>query len=250
THGMTMQGSYTWSRNNGLSGGSGLGNSYTNPADRHADYTILGDTRKHEFRTNGSYDLPIGPNKLLFAKSSGIVGRILEGWKAGWIVNLISGAPANIAAQSMLYASGTPDVVGPFDAKAVGVQWGSGANATSANYFAPGAYQSVKDPQCAAVTAAQGLNTFCTLNAIMDTRINQVVLQNPLPGNRGTLGQRALYLPGTWRFDANMRKVITMAESRTLEFRIDASDIFNHPEPNTSFPGAVAGTTTLNINTA
>src|SRR5206468_9207375 len=26
THGVTMQGSYTWSRNNGLSGGAGLGN--------------------------------------------------------------------------------------------------------------------------------------------------------------------------------------------------------------------------------
>src|SRR5262249_36733500 len=151
THGMTMQSSYTWSRNNGLSGGSGLGNSYTNPTDRHADYTILGDTRKHDFRMNGSYDLPIGTNKLFLSKSSGVLARVAEGWRVGWIVNLISGAPTTLTAQNMLYAQGTPDVVGQFDPKAVGVNWGSGANATSANYFA-GTFKTVADPQCAAVT--------------------------------------------------------------------------------------------------
>src|SRR5439155_19904760 len=134
THGMTVQGSYTWSRNNGLSGGTGLGNSYTNPVDRHADYTELTDTRKHDFRTNGSFELPIGPGKLFLNGSSGVLARFVEGWKTGWIVNLISGAPANISAQNMLYAGGTPDVVGPFDRKAVGVAWGSGSSPTSANY--------------------------------------------------------------------------------------------------------------------
>jgi hypothetical protein len=237
THGMTMQGSYTFSRNNGLSGGGGLGNSYTNPADRHADYTETTDTRKHDFRMNGAYDLPIGPSKLLLAGSSGVLARVVEGWKAGWIVNLISGAPTNVSAQSMLYSGGTPDVVGPFDAKAVGVHWGTGTSASSANYFAPGVYQTVPDPQCAAV--AQNLTSFCTLNAIKDTRTNQIVLQNPLPGRRGTLGQRAVEVPGIWRFDANMQKALKLTESKTLEFRIDATDILNHAEP---------GTPNLNIN--
>jgi hypothetical protein len=234
-----MQGSYTWSRNNALSGGQGLGNSYTLPTNRHADYTVNGDTRTHDFRLNGSYDLPIGPGKLLVSSSHGVLGRVIEGWKAGWIVNLVSGAPTTLSAQSMLYANGTPDVVGPFDPKAVRVKWGTGTNATSANYFAAGAYQNVKDPQCASVTTAQNLNTFCTLQAITDTRANQIVLQNPLPGRRGTLGQRAVQLPGTWRFDANMQKAFKMTESKSLEFRIDSSDVLNHAEP---------GTPNLNIN--
>jgi len=238
-HGLTMQGSYTWSRNNGLSGGAGLGNSYTNPTDRHADYTILGDTRTHDFRTNGSFDLPIGPNKLFFASSSGVVARIIEGWKTGWVVNLISGAPSNITAQNMLYASGTPDVVGPFDPKDVGVKWGSGSSATSANYFEPGIFQTVQDPQCAGVTTAQNLNTLCTLNAVKDTRTNQIVLQNPLPATRGTLGQRAIQVPGIWRFDMNLQKAVQLSESKSIEFRIDGSNILNHPEP---------GTPTLSIN--
>ena len=119
THGVTMQGSYTWSRNNGLSGGSGLGNSYTNPVDRHADYTVLSDTRRHDFRMNGSFDLPIGPDKLLLSRNHGVLARVVEGWRAGWIVNLISGAPTTLSAQNMLYASGTPDVVGLFDNKTI-----------------------------------------------------------------------------------------------------------------------------------
>ena len=162
THGMTMQGSYTWSRNNGLSGGAGLGNSYTNPVDRHADYTVLGDTRRHDFRTNGAFELPIGPSKLLLSNSPEFWHASSKVGRAGWIVNLISGAPTTLAAQNMLYAQGTPDVVGPFDSKAVGVKWGSGASATSANYFAPGAFQQVADPQCAAVSSAQNLSSFCT----------------------------------------------------------------------------------------
>jgi hypothetical protein len=242
THGISMQGSYTWSRNNGLSGGAGLGNSYTNPVDRHSDYTVLGDTRKHEFRTNGSFDLPFGPNRTLFRNSSGVLANIVKDWKAGWIVNLISGAPTSISAQSMLYAGGTPDVVGPFSPTFVNVLWGSGSSANTANYFQPGEYATVKDPQCAAVTSAQGLAAACTLNAVVDTRNNnQVVLQNPQPGTRGTLGQRAVYLPGTWRFDANLRKSFTVAESKTVEVRLDASDILNHAEP---------GTPNLNINNA
>lgn len=241
THGLTSQASYTWSRNTGLSGGAGLGNSYTNPVDRHADYTVLSDTRTHDLRMNGAFDLPFGPGKALLSNSHGVLGRFVEGWKPGWIVNLISGAPTGLSAQSMLYASGTPDVVGPFSSKAVGVKWGSGANAPTANYFAPGAYQFVKDPQCAAVTAAQNLSAFCTLDAIQDTRIGRVVLQNPLPGLRGTLGQRTVATPGTWRFDANLQKAIRLAESKTLEFRVDASDVLNHAEP---------GTPNLSIDTA
>src|SRR5262249_54349206 len=49
TRGVNFQATYTWSRN------TGVGGTYTNPVDRHADYTILGDTRKHDFRTNGAF---------------------------------------------------------------------------------------------------------------------------------------------------------------------------------------------------
>ena len=215
THGIGLQATYTLSRN------TGTGGTFTNPVDRHADYAVLGDTRTHDFRTNGSFALPFGPNRLLFGNTSGLLARIIEGWHAGWIVNINSGAPTSISAQSMLYANGTPDIVGPIDLKKVGVQWVEGT--TNANYFEAGSLRTDDDPQCASVTKDQGLDTFCTLNAVFDANTGQVLLQNPLPGSRGTLGQRAVQVPGRWRFDANMRKLITVSESKSVEFRIDAS---------------------------
>ena len=224
THGVSLQGTYTFSRN------TGVGGVYTNPVDRHSDYTVLGDTRTHDFRTNGAFALPMGPNKLLLANSSGALARIVEDWRFGWIVNINSGAPTSITSQNMLYANGTPDIVGPFDPKAVGVEWADGAS--SGNYFAAGTLKTNRDPQCtnSAVVEAS-LQSLCTLNAVFDAKTDQVLLQNPLPGQRGTLGQRAVQVPGRWRFDANLMKKIKIRESTALEFRIDASNIFNHPEP-------------------
>jgi hypothetical protein len=129
----------------------------------------------------------------------------------------------------MLYANGTPDIVGPFDPKSGKVRWAEGAS--TGNYFTPGAFTQVKDPQCGNVTAAQGLANLCTLNAVADAKTNQIVLQNPLPGTRGTLGQRVLQGPGRWRFDANMSKSVRLTETKLLQFRIDATDVLNQPEP-------------------
>jgi hypothetical protein len=99
------------------------------PFDRAGDYTLqLGD-RRHDFRTNGTFALPLGPQKLLFGRSSGVLARIVENWQMSWIVNLNSGDPQNISTYTninnaavgvnQLYANGVPDIVGPFDPKSV-----------------------------------------------------------------------------------------------------------------------------------
>jgi hypothetical protein len=197
-------------------------------ADRHADYSLQSDTRIHDFRTNGTFELPIGPNKLLARNSTGVLARTLEGWQVGWILNINSGQPMSIAAQNMLYALGTPDIVGPFDTKAGKVRFQEGQ---TGSYLPAGAFTAVPDPQCARVTALQGLRGQCTIDAIADAASGQILLQNALPGTRGTLGQRILEGPGQWRFDANLRKSIRITESKSLEFRVDARNVLNHPEP-------------------
>ncbi len=101
---------------------------------------------------NGTFDLPIGPNKLLFGNSSGPVARVIEGWKLSWTYNLFSGAPATIEGQAMLYNNGTPDVVGPWDERLVKVHWGEnigGQNLGGTYFGSVGTYQVVTDPQCA-----------------------------------------------------------------------------------------------------
>jgi len=62
TRGITWQSTYTWSKNLGINSIIGLlGASFTNPVERSKDYTLLPDSRTHDFRTNGTFALPIGP---------------------------------------------------------------------------------------------------------------------------------------------------------------------------------------------
>jgi hypothetical protein len=223
-----MQSTYTWSKNLGIFGQ--VGSTYTNAVDRHADYALLADTRVHDFRTNGTFELPIGPNKLFFRNSTGALARILENWQMSWIVNVNSGAPVSLGAQSMLYANGTADIVGPFDTKGK-VQWQEGGS--SGSYFMRGSLMQIRDPQCATVSTLQNLRNSCTLNAVADTNTGQVLLQNPLPGTRGNSGIRSVEGPGIWRFDANVAKSVKVGEAKTVQFRLDATNVFNHPEPAT-----------------
>jgi hypothetical protein len=227
-HGVSFQSTYTWSKNLGTGQAGGLGASFSNLADRHADYSLQSDSRTHDFRTNGTFALPIGPNKLLFSNSSGTLARIIEGWQASWIINLTSGQPTSIGAQNNLYNLGTASIVGAFDKDSGNVQYDTG---TTWNYFPKGAYTVVDDPQCAQVTTLQGLRAQCAIDAMADASGN-VVLQHPAPGTRGSTAIRWAEGPGRWRFDANLQKSFQLSESRTLQFRMDARNILNHPEPN------------------
>ncbi len=47
------------------------------------------------------------------------------------------------------------------------------------------------------------------------------------------MGFRTLQGPGIWRFDANISKSIKITETKNLQFRLDATDVLNHPEPAT-----------------
>jgi hypothetical protein len=113
----------------------------------------------------------------------------------------------------------------------VKVQWQEGA--ASGSYFGVGAVTQVRDPQCNGVSTLQNLRNNCTLSAVADAKTGQILLQNALPATRGTLGQRAVEGPGQWRFDASVSKAIRISETKNVQFRVDALNVFNHPEPAT-----------------
>jgi len=230
--GLTFQGTYVWSR--ALEVPTTL-NGYTNPVEREKDYILNVNHVTHDFRSFGIYDLPFGPGKLFFRDSSGWTARLIEGWQTSFIVNLSTGSPASIGATynssgtaypTGLYTNSVPDVVGPFSVKSGKVNW----NGDFGNFFAPNTYAKTADPQCAAVAAE--LRPYCTLQAVTDAKSGQILLQNPQPGKRGTLGRQTLYLPGQWSFDAALSKRMRIAESKSLQFRVDATNILNHPLPN------------------
>ena len=233
THGLSGQLTYTWSKNLGFVGYA-TGPGFTDPVNRRGDYTLVTGDRTHDLRANGSFALPIGPGKLLFGKSSGVFARALEGWQMGWVADVSSGNPLSIAAQSMLYANGVPDIVGPFELKSAGVRWGTvttSTGQTNGSYFDLTKYKIVRDPQCAALSSA--LAPLCTLQAVADANTGQILLQNPLPGKRGTLGQFVMRGPVLPRIDGNLSKSFHVTESKIVQLRIDTFNVTNHPLPAT-----------------
>ena len=138
--GMSVQGTYIWSRSLetplvGAALGSGLNTvpTFTDPTDRNKDYALSPNHVTHDFRSYGVFELPFGPGRLLFRNSSGVVSRLIEGWQTSFIVNASTGQPASISASYLngttvsptgLHGAGTgaaataasvPDVVGPFN---------------------------------------------------------------------------------------------------------------------------------------
>ena len=241
SRGISFQTTWTYSRATGVAGntptGGGITATYRDFLNRHADYTVANFHRTHDFRTHGTFELPFGPGKWLGGNSGGFVARLIEGWQVGTIVNLTSGSPLNVSARNTINRTGTPDIVGEFprDGKVV---WGG----VFGNYFSQ-QYQRVTDPACANVTAAPpaNLRTFCANTAIMDAN-GKIILQNAASGQLGTLGLNPIYGPGSWDFDANLRKRIRLAESKSLTIRLDTNNILNHPTPGNPNLDINAGT--------
>jgi hypothetical protein len=249
---------YNWSKNLGLLG------THFNPAERNLDYTNIGNNPAHSFRTYGTFELPIGPNKLLLGNSSGILARALEKWQLGLIWNISSGAPTSITATTMGYGNGLPDVRHPVDFNKIkGVRWGiRSGNNLEGRYFDNGElFVRVDDPLCSTVTNLQNLSGLvpatgapssrCGLDALAMVvpagtpdsfpelgtagvptgRTLQVVLQHAQPGKRGNLGNNTVIGLGSWRFDANLGKTFRITESKSLQLRVDAQNVLNHPQP-------------------
>ncbi len=256
THGFSGSANYTWSKN------LGSGTTFTNPVDRSPDYSIVNTNHPHVLRTNGTVELPIGPNKLFLGNSSGPLARALERWQVGVIYTLSSGAWTSITTNNMLYANGVPDVVDADLLKELlgesKVRWGTPASngaLLEGRFFDPDKWVKTADPQCATVTALQNLNggavPRCTLQALAKvvpagtagavvtardsagnpTQYGQIVLQNPLPGMRGNLGRNVLRDLPVFNFDANLSKSFAISESKALQFRMDMQNVMNHPQP-------------------
>ena len=111
-------------------------------------------------------------------------------------------------------------------------------------------YVVVPDPQCNLANKADTMgfnlaaNVNCGLQAVarivpagtpgssvIEGQNVQIVLQNPLPGRQGTLGQSTMEGPGVIRFDGNIGKTFRITESKSIQIRVDATNILNHPTP-------------------
>jgi len=259
TQGFSIQSTYSWAKAMQLPGSG-----YTDPLMREID-RIRSVDQLHNLRTNGTVELPIGPNKLFFGNSSGWVARLIERWQTSFILNMSTGQPSSITgAGTMRYGNARYATTVDWKEPRGHAEW-NGPNGNTGTYYGTDTYYNARDPQCLDTSlVAASLQTFCTLNALTvraaegaprsftlssgatgNTPVNVVYgLVNPRPGEIGTLGNRNVISWGQFFLDANIQKSFQLSESKSLSLRVDATNILNHPQlatPNFAVGGTAFG---------
>ena len=180
----------------------------------------------------------MGRGRMLLRGSNRVVDGFLGGWKVSGILTATSGRPFSVTAPISSYTrsttGSTPDVVGGALPKSTGQLEFDGRGAC---YFC--GFKQIADPGVGLLTPALAAQS--TLFAQQGP--GGVVLQNPLPGTLGTLGQT--FFTGSMLFNADLAltKQIKITERYNVEIRTDWVNAANHPD----FSGA---TIDSNINSA
>ena len=241
SRGIAATGSYTWSKNLGLSDAEGDVDP-RNPRNINLDKSLLSFHRTHVFASNGVWSLPFGKNRGLLDNAPVWLDRLVGQWQLGSIFRWTSGAPlalrigtATTGLANIWQSTGanTPNILG--DLPEVALTKRSGALPT---YF-PGLTVG-NDPARAALTTVDTLNQAGDIRAIYDAQ-GRPLLVNPLPGEIGSLARRVLEGPSRFQLDMNLQKRVRIDERRELEFRADVTNVLNHP---------VFFNPTVNINSA
>jgi hypothetical protein len=267
TNGISSQFSWIWARSMYL---DPTGANYVDPANRNLNFTAQ-NINTHSFRMNGTFELPIGPNKLFFGNASGWAARALERWQTSVIFNAATGTPSSLSpGQSHCYAAGTSafglgcmfDVASPnWHQPRPHLGWyGNSGNvyalpgSSAAGIITP--FVGAPDPSCsnpAIITQADKMgsslgvahtNPTTGANVAAVCGIVGLFARNPdgTPGEnllryggegvQGNLGRTNIMGLGQWSLDANASKTFRVAESKTFQIRIDAANVLNHPTPN------------------
>jgi len=132
------------------------------------------------------------------------------------------------------------------------LEWAPGAS--QGYYYGTGStakYIVAADPQCSnpavfKTTTGSSANYYttgsCSLKALYvrnpDGSQGQLILQNPLPGHQGNFSSYIEGL-GSFSFDMGMTKSIQLTEGKSLNIRMNANNILNHPSPTS--PGFTVG---------
>jgi trimeric autotransporter adhesin len=206
-HGIAVSGTYAYSKS--IDDASSIGGGGTvvaqNPFDIAADRGLSSFDQRHKFTGNWIYELPFGENHRL--AQHGALSHILDGWQ--WSGDFTIG--------SGFYF--TPRVLGNSLDIGRGVSGSLRANAT-------GAPLSISNP-----TTFEWFNTaaFCSPASSFgsNTPGSGSTCANPTGSSFGDAGRNTIEGPGQITFDMNMAKIITIKESRALELRIQAANVFN-----------------------
>jgi hypothetical protein len=247
SHGFTGQFGYTWSKDLGNSlAGNGSGSSSTattrDPRNRQLQRGLITFDRTHQFKGNGTWALPFGPNRTFLANAPAWIQRTVEGWEVSGIFSWLAGAPLTFTSPIKTLAiranNNTADAVAALPKGLGDVSVGNGF----VQYFSQLKTQTATSPSFGGDTSLPGRFT----NQVVVDASGNIILQNPLPG---TTGNTAVNLPGvkgpgTLGLDMALSKKVRVNEKTTFTLRADAINILNKPQwglPNTNINSTTFG---------
>jgi hypothetical protein len=201
-HGLAFGATYTYSKS--IDDASSIGGGATvvaqNPFDIAEDRGLSSFDQRHKFTGNWIADLPFGENHRFVQK--GAWSHILTGWALSGDFTIASGLPF------------TPRVLGNSVDINRGVSGSLRADVT-------GEPTALSNP-----TSLEWFNTaaFCSPSSTAGTANTCV---NPNGSTFGDAGRNIIEGPGEIVVDMSLSKTITIKESRALELRFQAANVFN-----------------------
>jgi hypothetical protein len=205
-HGIGFSGTYIYSKS--IDDASSIGGGGTvvsqDPFDIAADRGLSTFDQRHKFTGNWIYDVPFGENHRFAQK--GALLHILGGWQWSGNFTLASG---------LHY---TPRVLGNSLDISRGVSGSLRANVT-------GAPTSLSNP-----TTLEFFNTaaFCSpVPSFGGSSASASACTNPNGTSFGDAGRNIIEGPHQVSLDMSLSKTFTIKESRALEFRVQAANVFN-----------------------
>ncbi|HJS59809.1 MAG TPA: TonB-dependent receptor [Vicinamibacteria bacterium] len=177
--------------------------------DPDVNYGPADFIRTHVFVLAANADLPFGRGRRWLSDAEGATQAIFGNWQFNTNVTIQSGLPFNVDYRD----SGSDRDVGPNRPDLIGdPQTGSGDGITSPYY---------------------NVTPIGTAGSAFG---------RPARGTFGSLPRNELRGPGFWNVDASLFKRFPLGGAKSLEFRVEAQNVFNHindnnPDGNIGVPG-------------
>ncbi|MGA2214818.1 MAG: TonB-dependent receptor, partial [Bryobacteraceae bacterium] len=231
SHGVTLQGSYTWSKS--LTDLTVDGANSNNSGNLQQQYGPSYFNRPQRFIINYSWDIPFG-------KHNGALGKLAEGWQLSGVTTIQDGSPMTFIDGGAGTAYGT---------NGTSTQSGFGRaqlcpGMTYGNIATPGGIES----RLGGYSGGPGYfnaSAFCAAPAIEPNGITTTT-QAACPTCAtlfGSSGQGILLGPGQFNFDVSVLKATKITERTTLQIRGEFFNFFNHPQFSGIDPSSGTGGT-------
>jgi hypothetical protein len=189
------------------------------------------------------YQLPFGQGRPLLASAHGVLGKVVGGWEIAGVGRLQSGTPMNFTSGRMTFNQNDGGVV-LHNITAKQLQSEMALNFTSAiqaNGVATGTAYYLPQSFIQNTLAAAGISGTLDPNA-------------PYLGPCNTAGQicNQVFIYGPWlsKWDMSLVKRTQIKERLNFEFRVQALNVFNHPNILTPVGNATGGNINVPINSS